>query len=97
MKLTGGPGLSAGERGEVGENWPAGPRPRKEKRGCGGELGRKAKRRRGEEGFAHFFFKPIFQHIFQLNLLIKLTFCFFKTIITIKMHQYVCIKKCFLT
>jgi len=39
--MTGGPGLSAGERGE-GRRWPAGLRPRKEGGGAGW-----AQRRRG--------------------------------------------------
>ena len=33
--MTGGPGLSAGERGEGVRGWPAGPRPRKGEGGAG--------------------------------------------------------------
>ena len=69
LKLTGGPGLSPGERGEGG-NWPAGPRPRKGEGGRGGFGPSRPKggEREGKD-FAIFFFKPIFQHIFQLNFL----------------------------
>jgi len=53
-----------------GGNWLAGPRPRK---GEGGRGGFGLSRPKGGEwegkGFAIFFFKPNFQHIFQLNFL----------------------------
>ena len=95
-KLTGGPGLSAGERGEEGENWPAGPRPRKEKRGRGG-TGPKGRKKKGGGRdsifflFVVFFSNQISKCIFQMNFLSKRYFVF-KTIITIKMHQHVCNK-----
>ena len=64
--LTGGPGLSAGER-EGGEGrWPAGPT---------GPAGRKRAGGIGEKGF-FFIFKPNFQIHFQIELLSKLTLCF---------------------
>ena len=57
MKLTGGPRLSARERGGEG-GWPAGPRPKKRKEGRGGMglTGRKKERERWKKGFAFFLF-----------------------------------------
>jgi len=62
MMLTGGPDLSAGERGEGGRNWPAGPGPRRE-RGARG-FGPKGREKERGKGFAIFLFQINFQYIF---------------------------------
>ena len=63
--MTGGPGLSAGERGEGGRGWPAGPRPRKGEGGAGwaGPPGRVG----GGTGFLLLFFQTNFQSFFQIE------------------------------
>jgi len=80
MKLTGGPRLSARERGGEG-GWPAGPRPKKRKEGRGGMglTGRKKERERWKKGFAFFFFfKPKLQIHFQIEFLNKFDILFLK-------------------
>ena len=55
---------AVGERG----SWPVGPRPRKRRRGAGfGPCRPKGEGRGGRVLPFSFFFKQIFQHIFQLN------------------------------
>jgi len=70
MMLTGGPGLSAGEReGEKGTSWAAAQEGEKERARGGAGL----KRPRGEGGgkrISIFFFK----HIFQLHFFLQMNF-----------------------
>jgi len=79
-----------GEKWRKRASWAA---AQEEGEGGARELGQKAEKKEGGERFQFFSFsKPNF----QMKFLSKRYFVF-KTIITIKMHQHVCIKNVILT
>jgi len=90
-ELTGGPGLSAGERerGKGGGGGWAGPRRRWGARG--GLLGLQAEKRKGKGGKGFSFFLHIFQmNFFSSNIFLEQDILVFKTIITKEMLQHEC-------
>jgi hypothetical protein len=90
-ELTSGPRLSERERKGRGSRLGLGPGRKKGARGWALQAENEWGGIGGERFFS--FFKPIFKYIFKLRFLTNLSFCFFKTIISIKMHQHVCNKK----
>jgi len=91
-ELTSGPRLSEREREREGvAGWALAQEERKGARGWALQAENEWGGIGGERFFS--FFKPIFKYIFKLRFLTNLSFCFFKTIISIKMHQHVCNKK----
>jgi hypothetical protein len=74
MMLTGGPDLSAGERGGRGKELASWAWPKKRK-GSAGVWAKRPREREGE-GFCYFSFSNKFSIHFLIGFLIKLAFCF---------------------